>query len=140
MSTPLSEIGGLLDQVGFRKEDGADGALIWELPVAPHVVNTSGGLQGGLIATLADIAAGTAALRIRPPRSGVVTSDLSVKYFRAIKSGTARAVSTIVHAGKRSIIVQVEIRNGADGELAALATVGFATVDFATDADAVPQR
>lgn len=27
-----------------------------ELPVAPHVINTNGGLQGGLLATLVDTA------------------------------------------------------------------------------------
>ncbi|WAC57103.1 hypothetical protein [Gordonia sp. SL306] len=29
--------------------------LVVELPAAPHVVNTRGGIQGGLIATLIDI-------------------------------------------------------------------------------------
>ncbi|WP_280256132.1 PaaI family thioesterase [Nocardia abscessus] len=133
MMTSLGEISGLLDHIGFRKEPDSEGSLVWALPVASHVVNTSGGLQGGLIATLADIAAGTLALETRPPNAGVVTSDLSVRYFRPITSGVARAVSRIVHAGKRSIVVQVEVLGGPDDALAALATVNFATVDFATD-------
>lgn len=134
--TSAAAIGELLDHIGFRKEYDADGHSVWELPVAPHVVNTSGGLQGGLIATLADIAAGTLALENRPPNGGVVTSDLSVRYFRAITAGAARAVTRVVHAGKRSIVVQVEVRGLPDNELAALATVNFATVDFATGATA----
>ncbi|WP_405180732.1 PaaI family thioesterase [Nocardia sp. NBC_01377] len=96
--TSIQQISGLFDHIGYRKERSADGSLVWELPVAPHVVNTAGGLQGGLIATLADIAAGTLALETRPPNAGVVTSDLSVRYFRPITSGAARAVSRIVHA------------------------------------------
>ncbi|TCJ97611.1 PaaI family thioesterase [Nocardia alba] len=136
MMSTIREITGLLDHIGFRKATDLDGSLIWELPVAPHVVNTSGGLQGGLIATLADIAAGTLALESRPPNAGIVTSDLSVRYFRPITEGTARAVSKIVHAGKRSIVVQVEVFDGEDGALAALATVNFATVSFATDGSA----
>ncbi|WP_109530738.1 MULTISPECIES: PaaI family thioesterase [Nocardia] len=129
--TSIQEISGLFDHIGYRKERDADGSLVWELPVAPHVVNTAGGLQGGLIATLADIAAGTLALETRPPNAGVVTSDLSVRYFRPITGGAARAVSRIVHAGKRSVVVQVEVIEIPGNELAALATVNFATVEFA---------
>ncbi|MGX1809202.1 PaaI family thioesterase [Nocardia sp. NPDC055321] len=132
MTSSVPAIGELFEHIGFHRETDASGAVTWELPVTPRVVNTSGGLQGGLLATLADIAAGTAALEIRPPNSGVVTSDLSIRYFRAIRSGTARAVCTIVHAGRRSIVVQVEVIDS-DGEVAALATVSFATVDFPTD-------
>ncbi|MFI7670365.1 PaaI family thioesterase [Nocardia sp. NPDC049526] len=131
--TAMQAISGLLDHIGFRRTGGADDSPVWELPVAPHVVNTSGGLQGGLIATLADIAAGTAALATRPT-GGVVTSDLSVRYFRAITDGAARAVTKIVHAGKRSIVVQVEVRSMPGDELAALATANFATVNFNTGA------
>lgn len=136
MTTSIREITGLLDHIGYRKVSDVDGTLTWELPVAPHVVNTSGGLQGGLIATLADIAAGTLALELRPPNTGIVTSDLSVRYFRAITGGVARAVSRVVHAGKRSIVVQVEVFGGPDDTVAALATVNFATVEFATDRSA----
>lgn len=137
MVTSTREIGGLLDHIGFRKAPAGDGSLLWELPVAPHVVNTSGGLQGGLIATLADIAAGTVALEARAPGAGgVVTSDLSVRYFRPITAGVARAVSRIVHAGKRMIVVQVDVLGSDDDRPAAIATVSFATVDFPTDATA----
>ncbi|WP_280461586.1 PaaI family thioesterase [Nocardia carnea] len=129
--TTTQAIGDLLDHIGFRKEPDESGSTTWELPVAPHVVNTSGGLQGGLVATLVDIAAGTLALDSLPA-GGVVTSDLSVRYFRAVTTGTARAVSTIVHAGKRSIVVQVEVRNMPEDHLAALATVSFAIVGHNT--------
>ncbi|MGW6117896.1 PaaI family thioesterase [Nocardia sp. NPDC055165] len=136
MTTTIHGIGGLFDHIGFHKETGPEGEQVWELPVAQHVINTSGGLQGGLIATLADISAGTLAMAQRPPHTGVVTSDLSVRYFRAITTGAARAVSKIVHAGKRSIVVQVEIFDRDDDSVAALATVNFATVEFATDGSA----
>ncbi|WP_432278310.1 PaaI family thioesterase [Nocardia carnea] len=129
--TSTQAIGDLLDHIGFRKEPDESGAVTWELPVAPHVVNTSGGLQGGLVATLVDIAAGTLALDSLPA-GGVVTSDLTVRYFRAVTTSTARAVSTIVHSGKRSIVVQVEVRNMPENHLAALATVSFAIVGYNT--------
>ncbi|MGW5382639.1 PaaI family thioesterase [Nocardia sp. NPDC003963] len=138
MSTTQA-IDDLLDHIGFRRDPDGSGAVTWELPVAPHVVNTAGGLQGGLIATPADIAAGTVALE-HLATGGVVTSDPSVRYFRAVTTGTARAVSTIVHAGKRSIVVQVEVRNMPGDQLAALATVSFAVVGHNTRAGSRDDR
>lgn len=46
--TSTQAIGDLLDHIGFRKEPDESGAVTWELPVALHVVNTSGGLQGAV--------------------------------------------------------------------------------------------
>ncbi|MEV5652014.1 PaaI family thioesterase [Nocardia sp. NPDC052254] len=128
------QITAFMDYIGFRSTLDADGTRIWELPVAPHVVNTSGGLQGGLIATLVDVAAGTVALQQRPSGSGVVTSDLHVRYFRAVTAGAAQARTRIVHSGRRSVVVEVEVVQPGCERPVALATVSFATVEFDTGA------
>lgn len=114
----------LFANIGFREHADA----IWELPVAPHVKNANGGIQGGLIATLVDIAAGSLAVEHQPPGTSVVTSDLSLRYLRPITEGTARAVARIVHSGRRSVVVHVDIFGIPANELAAIATVNFATV------------
>lgn len=114
--------------IGFRDYRRDDGAVVVELPVAPHVKNTNGGLQGGLLATLVDIAAGRLAVEVIPPELSVVTSELSIRYLRPIKSGAARATARIVYSGKRSLVMQVDIVTLPDEELAAIATVSFATV------------
>lgn len=85
--TSTESIYELFQHIGFQDYRNAAGDLVVELPVAPHVVNTNGGLQGGLIATLVDIA-----------------------------------------AGKRSVVMQVDITSLPDEELAAIATVSFATI------------
>ncbi|MFC8530008.1 PaaI family thioesterase [Nocardia sp. NPDC057227] len=127
--TSLEAIGDLMNRIGIRRitEDGAE---YWELPVAPHVVNLSGGLQGGLLATLVDVAAGSAALAGRPAGTGVVTSDLNIRYLRAVTAGTARAYTRIVHSGRRSTVVEVEVRVLPGDALAVLATSSFANVEF----------
>ncbi|MDT5078066.1 MAG: hypothetical protein QOJ80_2703 [Mycobacterium sp.] len=127
MTTPQS-IFELFQTIGFRDYRNADGELVVELPVAPHVLNTNGGLQGGLLATLVDIAAGKLALEVISPETSVVTSDLSVRYLRPIKTGAARATARIVYSGKRSLVMQVDIVGLPDEELTAIATVSFATV------------
>lgn len=134
MTTPQS-IFELFQTIGFRDYRNADGELVVELPVAPHVLNTNGGLQGGLLATLVDIAAGKLALEVISPETSVVTSDLSVRYLRPIKTGAARATARIVYSGKRSLVMQVDIVGLPDEELTAIATVSFATVRCAGKED-----
>jgi uncharacterized protein (TIGR00369 family) len=123
----------LFTHIGFRDYRNADGDLVVELPVAPHVVNTNGGLQGGLLATLVDIAAGRLAIADLPPGVSVVTSDLSIRYLRAIKTGGARATARVAYSGKRSMVMQVDVVGLPDEELCAIATVSFTKIQRKTD-------
>lgn len=119
-------IGELFDEIGFRRASVDGAAMAWELPVAPHVVNLAGGIQGGLLATLVDIVAGRLALDVCD--GNVVTSDLHLRYLRPVTAGAAQATARIVHAGKRNVIIDVEITSRPSGELAAIATISFARV------------
>jgi uncharacterized protein (TIGR00369 family) len=119
----------LFDQIGLCEVPTSDGTVIMEMPVDERVTNTAGGLQGGLIATMADVTAGQLAARVTPFGNGIATTDLFIRYLRPIKIGPARAVARILRTGKRSVVVQVDIFRGNDGEMAATATVNFAAVD-----------
>ncbi|MFV8053084.1 PaaI family thioesterase [Mycobacterium sp. 48b] len=125
MTTNIFE---LFELIGYRDAPGTDDEAVVELPVAPHVINTNGGLQGGLLATLVDTAAGKLAMRRLPPGHSVVTSDLNLRYLRPVTDGAARAVARIVHAGKRSMVIQVDIFTVPDNDLAVVATVSFAKI------------
>jgi uncharacterized protein (TIGR00369 family) len=118
----------LFEHIGLAEVPSADDSLTMELPVSEQTVNTAGGLQGGLIATMADVAAGQLAARNTPFGNGIATTDLFVRYLRPIKNGPARAVARILRTGKRSVVVAVDIYRGDDGELAATANVGFAAI------------
>ncbi len=118
----------LFDQLDLREVESGEGTVVMEMPVDERTTNTAGGLQGGLIATMADVAAGQLASRATPFGFGIATTDLFVRYLRPIKVGPARAVATILRVGKRSVVVQVDIHRGDDNELAATATINFAAV------------
>src|ERR1700740_2349646 len=118
----------LFDQIGLREVASDDGTVIMEMPVDERVVNTAGGLQGGLIATMADGTAGQPGAGRPPFRNGRPTTDLFIRYLRPIKIGPARAVAQILRTGKRSVVVQVDIFRGNDGEMSATATVNFAAM------------
>jgi uncharacterized protein (TIGR00369 family) len=124
----------LFELIGYRMGEGSDDEVVMELPVAPHVVNTNGGLQGGLLATLVDSAAGRLAMRQLTPGESVATSDMNLRYLRPILTGSARATARIMHCGKRSMVIQVDITAMPAGDLAAIATVSFATIPRARPA------
>ncbi|NDZ95879.1 PaaI family thioesterase [Streptomyces sp. SID6673] len=126
--TDSTSIRHLFDQIGFGAAYRDGDELVVELPVAPHVVNTKGGIQGGLIATLIDVVAGQHVISGRTANSGVVTSDMNIRYLRPITTGIARARARTVHSGRRSVIVQVDVYGTDPAELAVVATVNFANV------------
>lgn len=128
MTAPQS-IRELFDQLGLQEVPSADDTLTMEMPVDERVVNTAGGLQGGLIATMADVAAGQLAARSIAFGNAIATTDLFIRYLRPIKIGPARAVAAILRTGRRSVVVQVDIYRGNDDQLAATATVNFAAID-----------
>lgn len=121
-------LGELFEQIGLRDAATDDGYAM-ELPVSPQVVNTSGAVQGGLLATLADVAGGQLGLNYLPAGAGLTTADLFIRYLRPITAGSARAVARVLRAGRRAVVTQVDIFGNGDDELAATATVNFAVVD-----------
>lgn len=129
MTAPQS-IRELFAQLGLQEVASAEGTLTMEMPVDERVVNTAGGLQGGLIATMADVAAGQLAARSTGFGNGIATTDLFIRYLRPITVGPARAVASILRTGRRSVVAQVDIYRGNDDQLAATATVNFAAIEL----------
>jgi uncharacterized protein (TIGR00369 family) len=120
----------LFAQIGMRPGTH-DGEFAMTLPVSPHVTNTSGALQGGLIATLVDVAGGQFGLDYLQPGTTMTTADLFVRYLRPIKQGSAHAVPRMLRSGGRAMVMQVDIYGDGD-ELAATATVNFAIINGTT--------
>ena len=83
----------LFDQIGLQEVPSTDGTVVMEMPVDERVTNTAGGLQGGLIATMADVTAGQLAARSTPFGHGIATTDLFIRYLRPIKTTGRRGPS-----------------------------------------------
>jgi uncharacterized protein (TIGR00369 family) len=104
--------------------DGADGAI--EMEVTPQVVNSSGALQGGLMATLIDLVAGTVLLEgeLGPQRG--TTSDMFITFLDAARVGPVRATAQVLRRGKRTAVVRVDVHDrGAQDLYVATATLTF---------------
>jgi uncharacterized protein (TIGR00369 family) len=128
----------LLQQLDFREVPDADADFAVELDLDARVKNPRGGLQGGLMATLVDVAAGRAVLG-GGPTDTVATADLTIHFLRGLTVGPARAAATVVRRGRSLAVVTVEVVDMATGALCAVSTLTFSIV--AGDAsDPSPQR
>src|SRR6478735_8237529 len=115
-STPLHRL------LGLNFVIGDDPALVTvEMPVAPGAFNGSGNLHGGAIASLVDVAAGSAAARagtFKPGENTLVTADLHIRYLGRPKGTVVRAEARVMRAGRQLIVVECRVADDLDNTIA----------------------
>ena len=85
---------------------------VFSMPVRESAFNSSGNLHGGAIATLIDVAAGTAAAAgsgFSPGKQTLVTADLHVRYLSRPHGDTVWARGRLVRAGRQLIVVETRV-------------------------------
>src|SRR6476661_4674743 len=89
------------------------GRLAW----APERCTAGGLLHGGALMALADTCGGVCAfLNLPDGARGTTTVESKTNFLRAVRSGHATA--TPLHAGRRFIVVETEIRDADDALVA----------------------
>ncbi len=125
----MTETVHLLSLLDYRTVTETDERVVLELDNRPDLTNVRGALQGGLVATLIDVAAGILAGRHVGADQDVTTADLNIHYLAPVVEGPARAEATVVRAGKRLIVTAVDVTDVARNRLAARSTLSFAVLD-----------
>ncbi len=110
--------------VGVSLAEVDFGRAVFELEPAEWQYNPIGAVHGGVAATLLDSAMGCAVQSTLAPGAGYTTTDLQVRYVRAMgtDTGQVRAEGTVVHAGRRLVTAQGQIIAANSGKLIAHAT------------------
>lgn len=119
----------LLRQLDMRDVEESAERMVIEMDNRPNLVNVRGAMQGGLVATLIDVAAGRLAGNASGAGNDVTTADMNVHYLAPIIEGPARAVATVVRAGRRLIVTSVDVFDVGRDRLAARATLSFAVLE-----------
>lgn len=106
--------------LGVRMTRWAEGAVEFECDLKPELLNRSGAVQGGVIATLIDVACGYSGLYSANPdeEKHAVTISLQVNFANRVKSGVLRAAGTRYGGGRSVYFSRAEIFDG-DGTLVA---------------------
>jgi uncharacterized protein (TIGR00369 family) len=118
--------GHLFAQLPFYDVTDTEDCVVIDLHNRPDLVNLRGALQGGLVATLIDVAGGRLAVKYAGEGAGAGTADMSIHFLAPIVEGPARATATLVRAGKRMIVVAVDVSDVGRSRIAARATLSFA--------------
>ncbi|OBG36105.1 phenylacetic acid degradation protein [Mycobacterium alsense] len=118
--------GHLFGRLPFHDVVDTDDTVVVDLQNREDLTNNRGALQGGLVATLIDVAGGRLAVKYAGEGAGAGTADMSVHFLAPIVEGPARAKATLVRAGKRMIVVAVDVFDVGRDRLAARATLSFA--------------
>lgn len=124
--TPLHK---LLD---FQFAQIDDDLVIVEMPVQEAAFNSGGNLHGGAIATLVDVACGTAAAHnssFKPGENTIVTADMHVRYLGRAKGSKVRAEAQVMRAGRQLVVVECRVLDE-DGHLIAVADFSSMVVPF----------
>ncbi|MDO7876202.1 PaaI family thioesterase [Hymenobacter sp. ASUV-10] len=87
----------------------APGRITVGLPLGQQHQQQRGFAHGGLVATLADLAAGFAAVTLVPDNYGVVTAELKVSYLHPGVGQQLRAIGWVLKAGRRLHFCEAEV-------------------------------
>lgn len=94
------------------------------MPIAAAHLNSIGTVHGGVIAALADTAAGIAFLSVAPKGAGYVTASLNVNYIGAPAGTHLEAAAEVVASRKRMAFAEAVVTD-AGGAQVAHATIVF---------------
>jgi acyl-CoA thioesterase len=100
------------------------GEAIVHLEVRDELRRNNGVVHGGAIASLVDTAAAFAILTLLEPDQTTTTIDLTIHYLRPLLKGQATAMARVVRAGRRIIVISVDVLDEAKA-VAATALTSF---------------
>jgi 1,4-dihydroxy-2-naphthoyl-CoA hydrolase len=109
---PFAERLGL--RVASATKDEVRGTLEW----AEELCTAGGVLHGGALMAAADSVGALCAYLNLPEGATTATIESKTNFFRAVRGGTVSLVSTPLHVGRTSIVVQTELRDADERRVA----------------------
>ncbi len=100
---------GVTKALGFQLIKAEKGLCEINLPYSEKVTQQQGGFHGGMVGTLADMAAGFAGLSVAPDNMEVVSVEYKINFLYTGKGGHLNAVGKVIKAGKRLIITSADV-------------------------------
>lgn len=100
------------------------GAATLHLAVRDELKQNRGVVHGGVIASLIDTAAAFAAITLLESEESTTTIDLTIHYLRPLTTGRATARARVLRAGRRVLVISVEVLDETEA-LAATALTSY---------------
>jgi uncharacterized protein (TIGR00369 family) len=112
--------------LAFTIAEAEYGHAVFAMEPAEWMYNPIGMVHGGVAATILDSCMGCAVHTTLEAGVGYTTTDLQVRYIRAMGADTRRVLADgrVVHAGRRTATAEGRLFAESDGRLIAHATTG----------------
>lgn len=98
--------------LGCRLVSLDDGIAHVALPLEPHLRNRGNVMHGGAIFSLVDITMGLACSSSHGFDQQSVTIECKINYVRAVSDGEVLCIAKVLHAGRRTLVVEAEVVQG----------------------------
>ena len=95
---------------------GDKSTVVGRAPWSADRTTSGGAMHGGCLMALADTVGACCAVLNLPEGAWTSTIESKTNFFRPFLEGNATITASLVHAGRRTIVVQTDIVN-ADGKL-----------------------
>lgn len=108
----------MMEHLGMKCIEVGDDYVIATMPVDNRTHQPMGLLHGGASAALIEsIGSMGSTLLLDVEKEVPVGIEINANHVGGMKSGTAKAIGKIVHAGKRTHVWQVDVYNASDDSL-----------------------
>ncbi|MHB1137357.1 MAG: PaaI family thioesterase [Microthrixaceae bacterium] len=98
-------------EIGVQLDAASPEEVRGHLPFDPRLCTIGGILHGGALMTLADALGAICAFLNLPPGASTSTIESKTNFFRGVGSGRVHAVSRPLHVGRRTIVVENDLRD-----------------------------
>jgi uncharacterized protein (TIGR00369 family) len=100
---------GIMTTIGATLRRVAPGAVDIEMPITAAISQQHGFAHAGAVATIADSAAGYAALTLMPPSFGVLTAEYKINLLAPAAGERLIATGRVLKAGRTLTVAQAEV-------------------------------
>jgi len=108
--------------LGIELGEMKRGQATLHLEMRDELRRNNGVAHGGVVASLADTAAAFAILTLLEPHETTTTIDLTIHYLRPLLTGRATANARVLRAGRRLLVISVEVVDEAQALAATVLT------------------
>jgi uncharacterized protein (TIGR00369 family) len=96
---------------GFVLEAAEPGRAVVRMPVRARHRQMHGVVHGGILAALADTAAGIACYMMLPRGTRLSTIEMKINYLEPVVEGSLSAEARVLRKGRRTAVVACDIRD-----------------------------
>ncbi len=111
------------EYLGMRIEEAANGRAVLSMPFRVKLAQGAGLMHGGAVTALADTAVAIAIKTLLPEGSHFATVEIGLKFHAPVRSGTVKAVATVVERDERTIRGEAEVFDEAGVRVASFQSV-----------------